>query len=96
VLLMGEDLLASIRLEPLAHDPDAQVGPLRLPGARSRTSAFAAIIAADMQARGVSTASRIGTCYCNRAYWLALGWSEGLGGRHAVFFHVGPRASLDW
>jgi hypothetical protein len=49
-----------------------------------------------MQARGVSTASRIGTYYCNRAYWLALGWSEGLGGRHAVFFHIGPRASLDW
>ena len=97
VLLMGEALLSSIRLEPRAYDPDApQVGPLRLPGARSRTSAFALAIAADMAARGVSTASGIGTYYCNRAYWLALGWSERVGGRPAVFFHVGPRSNLEW
>src|SRR5881296_1004137 len=29
VLLMGEDLLASIRLEPRAYDPEDQIGPLR-------------------------------------------------------------------
>jgi len=96
VLLMGEALLSSIRLEPRAYDPDAQIGPLRLPGARWRTSAFAKAIAADMAARGVSTASGIDTYYCNRAYWQALGWSERLNGRPAVFFHVGPRSSLEW
>jgi pyrrolidone-carboxylate peptidase len=95
VLLMGEDLLAGIRLEPRAYDPDAQIGPLRLPGTRWRTSAFAKEIAADMAARGVSTASWIGTYYCNRAYWHALGWSEQRG-RPAVFFHVGPRSNLEW
>jgi pyrrolidone-carboxylate peptidase len=96
VLLMGEALLSSIRLEPRAYDPGAQIGPVRLPGARSRTSAFAMAIAADMAARGVSTASGIGTYYCNSAYWLALGWSERMAGRPAVFFHVGPRSNLEW
>src|SRR5258705_4371928 len=65
VLLMGEALSSSIRLEPLAYDPGAQIGPVRRPGARSRTSAFARAIAADMAARGVATASGIGTSYCN-------------------------------
>lgn len=95
VLLMGEDLISSVRLEPRAYDPDSQIGLLRLPGARSRTSGFATLIAADMKARGVSTASGIGTYYCNRAYWDALGWSERMN-RPAVFFHVGPRSNLEW
>jgi len=43
VLLMGEALSSSIRLEPLAYDPGAQIGPVRLPGARSRTSVFARV-----------------------------------------------------
>jgi hypothetical protein len=96
VLLMGEALLSSIRLEPRAYDPDAQIGPVRLPGAQWRTSAFAKEIEAEMAARGVSTASGIDTYYCNRTYWHALGWSERMGGRPAVFFHVGPRSSLEW
>ena len=96
VLLMGEDLLSNVRLEPRAYDPDSQVGPLRLPGARTRTSSFARLIAPDMRARGVSTASGIGAYYCNRAYWDALGWSERMSGRPAVFFHVGPGSNLEW
>lgn len=96
VLLMGEDLLSSIRVEPRAYDPDYQIGPLRLPGARTRTSGFATLIASDMKVRGVSSASGIGTYYCNRAYWDALGWSERMSGRPAVFFHVGPHSNLEW
>jgi hypothetical protein len=49
-----------------------------------------------MAARGVSTASGIQTYYCNRVYWRALGWSERMGGRPAIFFHVGPRSNLEW
>jgi hypothetical protein len=96
VLMMGEDLLSSIRLEPRAYDPDSQIGWLRLPGAKWRTSAFAKEIAGEMAARGVSTASGIGTYYCNRAYWHALGWSARRNWRPTVFLHVGPRSSLEW
>jgi len=59
VLLMGEALLSSIRLEPRAYDPDAQIGPLRLPGARWRTSAFAKEIAAEIMETGEVTKSRV-------------------------------------
>jgi pyrrolidone-carboxylate peptidase len=96
VLLMGEDLLSGMRLEQKARDPSHQIGFVGLPGASVRTSTFAQAIAPDMQRRGVSTWSGIGTYYCNRAYWQALGWAGDVPQRRVVFFHVGPLASVDW
>ncbi|HEY3174601.1 MAG TPA: hypothetical protein VGK94_02440 [Candidatus Polarisedimenticolia bacterium] len=96
VLLMGEALLAGLRLELRARDPKSQIGPIPLPGAQWRTSPFAESIAEEMKSRGVSTATGIGTYYCNRAYWLAQEWAERMGNRPTVFFHMGLLASLQW
>lgn len=96
VLLMGEDLVASLRLETCAFDPSAQIGVIPLPAEATR-SPFAESLAPAMRARGVSVgASRgaIGTYYCNRVYWTAQQWAGER--RPCVFFHVGPFASLRW
>ncbi len=96
VLLMGEDLVASLRVETCAFDPSAQLGPIPLPAARTR-SRFAEWLAPSMRARGASVgASRaeIGTYHCNRVYWTAQQWAGDR--RPCVFLHVGPFASLRW
>ena len=51
VLLMGEDLLAGLRLVIRARDPRAQIGPIPLPGAQWRTSPFAEKLASEVIAR---------------------------------------------
>ena len=96
VLLMGEGLLDSMKLELRARDPSQQLGPLRLPWAGGRESAFAVSIAADMRRRGVSESTSAGTYHCNRLYWHALGEGGCDGAPPVAFVHVGLRATLDW
>ncbi len=94
ILLMGEDLLANVRLEVLALDPEHQLGPIRLPGAKRLESPFAHDVESEMAALGVSVKSGIGTYFCNRLYWIALQWAT-RSARPVVFLHVGPFASLE-
>jgi pyrrolidone-carboxylate peptidase len=97
--MMGEDLLARMRIETTSYDPRAQlgVGPfqVRTPGARAAVSPFAAELAGELKGQaGVSTDSGIGTFFCNRVYWRGQEWGES-NGRPTVFIHVGPFQSVD-
>jgi pyrrolidone-carboxylate peptidase len=94
ILLMGENLLANLRLEVLAIDPEHQLGPLRLAGAERINSSFAQSLESELSVVGVSVKSGIGTYFCNRLYWIALQWAARTG-RPAVFLHVGPLASIE-
>jgi hypothetical protein len=92
-LLMGEDLVASFRIEQSATDPAAQFGPIRLLGAERRTSSFVGRLARNVEDAPVTNS--IGTYYCNKVYWHALGWAAEHGDAPVAFVHVGPFVRIE-